>query len=245
MRFLYGRSLISTGTTVQLAGYRYSTEGYHTLQETATKRMTGWLNDSDEVDASGRPVGPRWTSYYNLYNSRRERIELNLSQTLGESSSLYATGTHQTYWHNNTVTDALQAGFSTTYHSLSWTLSYGYSRNSDQPRADRTYFVSLSVPLDALLSHDSGHNAWVNYSVRRDSDGTMTQQAGLSGTALRENNLNWGSHRVTAGRTGAAATSAWPGREPMATSRQVTATRQITGRFATGYQAALSPTAED
>ena len=192
VRFLYGRSLISTGTTVQLAGYRYSTEGFHTLQETATKRMTGWLNDSDEVDAAGRPVARRWTSYYNLYNSRRERIELNISQSLGESSSLYATGTHQTYWHSDATTESLQAGFSNTYHQLSWTLSYGYSRISDHPKADRTYFASLSVPLVALLSHDSGHNIWANYSVRRDADGTMTQQAGLSGTALSENNLNWG-----------------------------------------------------
>lgn len=192
VRFLYGRSLVSTGTTVQLAGYRYSTQGFHTLGETAMKSMSGWLHDTRDVDAAGRPIARQWTQYYNLHDSRRERIELNISQSLGNKGSLYANGSHQTYWHRNVATDSLQVGISSTYRQISWTLSYGYSRVSDQPRPDRTYYLSLSVPFSVFLSHDSGHNIRANYSTRRDADGTMTQQGGFTGTALRENNLSWG-----------------------------------------------------
>lgn len=75
LRFLYGRSLVSTGTTLQLAGYRYSTRGFHTLDDTALKSMAGWTGDSEgAVDAAGRPVKRDWINYYNLNNNKRERL---------------------------------------------------------------------------------------------------------------------------------------------------------------------------
>jgi outer membrane usher protein len=60
IRFLYGRSLVSTGTSFRLAGYRFSTEGFYSLNETALKRMSGWTDDSELVDAAGRPVKDNW-----------------------------------------------------------------------------------------------------------------------------------------------------------------------------------------
>jgi len=38
-----------------LTGYRYSTKGFHTLEETALKGMNGWRYDDDTVDPDGRP----------------------------------------------------------------------------------------------------------------------------------------------------------------------------------------------
>jgi outer membrane usher protein len=75
IRFLYGRSLVSTGTSFRLAGYRFSTEGFYSLNETALKRMSGWTDDSELVDAAGRPVKDNWGSYYNLYSNKRERLQ--------------------------------------------------------------------------------------------------------------------------------------------------------------------------
>ncbi|MBD8109343.1 fimbrial protein FimD [Erwinia persicina] len=195
VRFLYGRSLISTGTTFQLVGYRYSTQGFHTLEETALKGMSGWMYDSDEVDAAGRPVKRNWINHYNLYSNKRERIQASISQRLGDLGSLWLTGSHQTYWQDTASTDSLQAGFSSTLAHVSYSLSYGYSRVSSQPVSDQTLSLSLSIPLDNLLSHgdmtDHHHSMWATYGATRDSEGHLSHQAGLSGTALEGDNLDW------------------------------------------------------
>lgn len=46
-RFLYARSLNTLGTTFQLTGYRYSTRGFYTLQETAVRSLTGSYHDDE------------------------------------------------------------------------------------------------------------------------------------------------------------------------------------------------------
>ncbi len=179
VRFLYSRSLLATGTTFQLAGYRYSTQGFHTLSETAERAMSGWGEEDVEVDAAGRRVRQDWHNYYSLYNSRRQQVTVSVSQSLGTLGSAYVNGSHQTYWQSGASTDSLQVGLSSTFNSVNWSLSWGYSRVSGQPAADRSFYLALSVPLGS-----SGPTPiYVNASANRDSDGNTTMQAGVSGTA--------------------------------------------------------------
>lgn len=194
LRFLYARSLNSLGTTFQLTGYRYSTEGFHTLDETALKGMKGWLYDVDTVDADGRPIKRQYTDYYNLYNNRRAKLQASVSQRLGTLGSVYLSGVRQTYWNMTGSSDSLQAGFSSTLGSVNYSLNYSYSRQSSQPGSDRSVFLSLSVPLSSLLpGNDSSRrrNMYATYSASRSTAGDITHQAGLSGTALEGNNLSW------------------------------------------------------
>ena len=191
LRFLYGRSLVSTGTTFQLVGYRYSTKGFYTLDETALKRMSGWTDNTVDVDAAGRPVERNWVNHYDLYNNKRDRFQANISQRLGDKGSLYLTGTRQTYWNNGSKTNSLQVGFSSVFKRVNYNVSYGYTRYSGQQKADKTLYLTLSVPLDGFLSDRTNRSLWANYSANRDSEGHVTNQAGLSGTVLEGGNLNW------------------------------------------------------
>lgn len=192
MRFLYARSLNSLGTTFQLTGYRYSTQGFHTLDETALKGMTGWRYDTDTVDAEGKPVKRPYTDYYNLYNNKRAKIQASISQRVGDVGSLYLTGIRQTYWNQSGAGDSLQAGFNSTLGSVNYSLTWNYSSEPGQDNADKSLYLSLSVPLDALLSgRRSQHPVYANYSGGRDSNGVITHQAGLSGTALEGDKLGW------------------------------------------------------
>lgn len=193
LRFLYARSLNSLGTTFQLTGYRYSTQGFHTLDETALRGMTGWRFDADTVDAEGKPVKRPYTDYYNLYNNRRARVQASISQRVGDVGSVYLTGVRQTYWNREGAADSLQAGFSSSVGSVNYSLSWSYSRETGQGEADKSLYLSVSVPLDVLLSggERSRHPLYATYSAGRDSDGNITHQAGLSGTALDGNNLGW------------------------------------------------------
>lgn len=195
LRFVYSRSLVSTGTSLELAGYRYSTQGFYTLDESALRQTSGWTYDTTgEVDVAGRPVRPNWINYYDLQHSKRERLQANISQRLGDLGALYLNASRQTYWGNAPATTSMQAGFSSHVGSVSYHLSYGYTRYSGQPQADQTLWLSLSIPLDSLLSGSDGrrtNSMWATYSASRDSDGNVAQQVGLNGTALEQRNLNW------------------------------------------------------
>ncbi|QDI10510.1 Outer membrane usher protein FimD precursor [Klebsiella electrica] len=188
LRFLYGRSLVSTGTTLQLAGYRYSTRGFHTLDDTALKSMAGWTGDSEgAVDAAGRPVKRDWINYYNLNNNKRERLQVSLSQQLGNVGSLSLTGSRQTYWDEVAATSSLQAAFSSSLGRASYNISYAHTRYNGQPRADNVLWFSLSLPLDGWLSQ----NVWATYSTHRGTDGQLSHRAGISGSLPDRENVNW------------------------------------------------------
>ncbi|WP_422387879.1 fimbria/pilus outer membrane usher protein [Erwinia billingiae] len=194
LRFLYARSLNTLGTTFQLTGYRYSTKGFHTLDETALKGMKGWRYDNETLDEQGRPVIQPYTDYYNLYNNKRSKVQASISQRVGDMGSIYLSGVRQTYWNSAGGSDSVQAGFNSSIGSVNYNLSYSYNRESTGQGSDRSAYFSFSVPLDAFLSgnRDSGRNTYATYSAGRDKEGNISHQAGLSGTALAGNKLNWG-----------------------------------------------------
>lgn len=196
VRFLYARSLSDYGTTFSLTGYRYSTRGFHTLDETALKSMSGWLYDYDTLDAEGRPVKRPYTDYYNLYNSKRTQIQANVSQQVGDYGSLYLSGSRQTYWESDNDTTSVQTGYSGSAGPVSYSLSWGYSKATNQPHSDRQLSLSVSVPFSAFVAGDreGWSSMYANYNVSRSGDRTR-HQAGLSGAVLENHNLNWNAQQ--------------------------------------------------
>lgn len=195
MRFLYAHAFNPTGTTFRLTGYRYSTKGFHTLDETALKSMNGRLYDYDGLDSDGKPVTDNYSDYYNLNNTRRARLEANISQRLGDVGSLYLTGVRQTYWNTDRSNNSLQAGFSSMWGPVNYSLNYGYTRqsgNHDQSYSDHNVNLSLSVPLERLFSWEKSRRPmYATLNSSSDGHGNLSQQAGLSGSLLEGNNLDW------------------------------------------------------
>ncbi|MDV0597914.1 MULTISPECIES: fimbrial biogenesis usher protein [unclassified Enterobacter] len=196
LRLLYAKSLNDIGTNFQLLGYRYSTSGYYTLADTTYKKMDGYNSDADNEDNDPNNDHPDWYDYYNLYYTKRGKMQVNISQQLGDYGSLYVSGSQQTYWHTTDKDTLVQVGYSTTWHDISINLSYNYSKSSGQPDADKAVAINLSLPLSKWLSPDqgpdvSGHNAFATYSASQDNHGSVTQNAGISGTLLKDNNLSY------------------------------------------------------
>lgn len=190
LRFLYARSLNALGTTFQLMGYRYSTEGFHTLDETALKGMQGWLYDYNTVDAEGRPVKRPYTDYFNLYNNKREKIQASISQQVGSLGSLYLSGVRQNYWNTSGTSTSLQVGFNGAVKSVSY--SFSLSRSTGLNGSDRAIFASFSIPLDTLYGVSSQrHTLSATYSVNQNADNQISHQASVSGTALEGDRLGW------------------------------------------------------
>lgn len=202
-RFLYSRGFEATGTAFQLAGYRYSTQGFYTLEESSRVIMQGWRGEQQR-DAAGRLIPRPASDWYDLKDNRRERMEVNVTQRVGDSSSLYLTGSRQTWWHGRGASTSLQAGFSSYLGPVSYNLSYNESHIPSPGRTDRSLFLSLSVPLDSLFPW-GGKSTYASFSTGRNGYGEITQQLGLSGTALELHNLNWNvsqSHTSKGGDSG-------------------------------------------
>lgn len=219
VRFLYSRSLLTTGTTFELAGYRYSTQGFHTFSETAERTMSGWNGENVEVDVAGRRVRPDWSQYYNLYNSRRQQVSVSVSQSLGTLGSAYVNGSHQTYWQSGTSTDSLQVGLSSTLHGVNWSIAWGYSRVSGHFRcrwAAQVQTRFMSAPAQTATV-------------------TGIRQRRLPSAARQTVSRYPGpSVRATDAVTATAVTQAWITAAPMAVCQPATVTVATTGRSATG-----------
>ncbi|EKZ3167006.1 TPA: fimbrial biogenesis usher protein [Klebsiella aerogenes] len=191
LRFLYAKSLNDLGTHFQLLGYRYSTSGFYTLDDTAWKRMSGY-NDPQEDDGD-RDTGDD----YNLYYTKRGKVQINLSQQFGHFGSLYVTGSQQSYWHTDeTNNKLLQIGYSDTLAGISWSLSYSSSSTPGEEERDQALALNISLPLSQWLSHGDDitqrrHNVYATFSTSSDGHGGVTQNSGISGTLLDQNNLSY------------------------------------------------------
>lgn len=193
LRFLYAKSLNNWGTNFQLLGYRYSTKGYYTFEDTTHKMMDGYnyMNEDGSEEYT-----PSYSDYYNLYYTKRGQLQLNISQTIGDEGSVYVTASNQSYWHTDETTTLFQVGYSGVWKDINYGLNYSYNKATEQEHADKIYSFNISLPISKWLmpgSNDgSSHNtAYATYNNSIDAEGNMTQQAGVSGTLLSDNNLNY------------------------------------------------------
>ncbi|QXN63147.1 fimbrial biogenesis usher protein [Serratia fonticola] len=199
LRFLYNKALNEWGTNLQLLGYRYSTSGYYALGDTTWRQMSGYKAATDEGIVE---LMPKLTDYYNLAYNKRGRLQMTVTQQVGDNGTFYLTGSHQTYWGVGKADEQLQAGFSGTLEDITYTLSYSLTKNAWQDGRDNMLAFNISIPFSHWLRSDSQsafNRSSVSYSMSDDLSGRMTNQAGVYGTLLEDNNL---SYNVQAGYAG-------------------------------------------
>lgn len=189
LRFLYSHALNSTGTSFRLTGYRYSTKGFFTLEDTALKGMAGWKYDSETFNERGELVPRPVTDYYNLHDNKKHLIQANISQRAGKYGLLYLTGSYQTYWNKPGVTESLQAGYSSSFGQMRYSLSLNRNKVAGFSRPDENIFANISFPLGRRDRNVPP--VYSSLSLSRSKNGSTRHQAGLSGTLLENNNLNW------------------------------------------------------
>ncbi|MBB2284975.1 fimbria/pilus outer membrane usher protein [Escherichia coli] len=164
----------------------------YTLSDTMYKHMDGYeFNDGDDEDT------PMWSRYYNLFYTKRGKLQVNISQQLGEYGSFYLSGSQQTYWHTDQQDRLLQFGYNTQIKDLSLGVSWNYSKSRGQPDADQVFALNFSLPLNLLLprSNDSytrkKNYAWMTSNTSIDNEGHITQNLGLTETLLDDGNLSY------------------------------------------------------
>ncbi|EHM48339.1 fimbrial usher protein [Yokenella regensburgei ATCC 43003] len=209
LRFLYAKSLNRYGTNFQLLGYRYSTEGFFTLDDTTWKTMSGYQYDDKNKDKDGVPD---IISYHNLTMNKRGRFQVNISQSLGDYGSVYVSGSQQSYWGTSDTNTWYQLGYSGGWQGISYSLAWSWNQSVGIPGTDRIATFNLSIPFSLFSGHgyrrDTAFDrAYATVSANRNSNGQNSWQSGVSGTLLEGRNLSYSvtqGHSSSNGYTGSA-----------------------------------------
>ncbi|HGM5490689.1 TPA: fimbria/pilus outer membrane usher protein [Serratia fonticola] len=177
-RIRYSKNLVQTGTNFAIAGYRYSTDGYYSLQEVLDTYR----------DGNSQPLNER----------KRNRSELTVSQNLWDGAgALSLSWVSEDYWNSDRTMRSIGAGYNNSWNGISYGLNYSYNENATANGSngggsgrvydrDQVFAFNVSVPLSRWLS-----NTYATYNLNTSQKGGTTNTVGLNGTALADNNLSW------------------------------------------------------
>ncbi|MBU4632850.1 fimbria/pilus outer membrane usher protein [Pseudomonas chlororaphis] len=183
LRLTYSKNILSTGSNFAVAATRFSTEGY--LDFNNAVQLLDAERNSLDTSLFGRP---------------RSRVSLTANQSLGDWGQVAFSGFTQNYW--NLPGSDVQYQFS--YNKQVNQVSYGVSANRSRVGLgdmQNNLLFTVSMPLEF---GSSVNRPQLSARVMRDTNGHLSEQATLSGTAGEDRRYSYG---VTAGHEGATRTN--------------------------------------
>lgn len=205
MRLTWSDMLSASHTRVRVAAYRYSTRGFLSLTEAAIARA--WVRrgvDTFVLQTRSRPTlngmpnlahraalnRPQAVDAFvprGLFH-QRNRFTLSLSQPLSHGGgSLYANVSFRDYWNHDRHDTSFQLGYNNHVGRVSYGISTSRTR-SPVGRFDNRIYVHFSLPLGS-----DPHTPTFAANIDHDSHDRTREQAMLTGSAGRYNQLNWGA----------------------------------------------------
>ncbi|MFG6652989.1 fimbria/pilus outer membrane usher protein [Scandinavium sp. M-37] len=176
-RVRYSKTLQQTNTDVSVAGYKFSTRGYLSFQDF----LNNWDADNSSIN-DGR---------------ERNRYDVTISQNMS-FGTLSLSMFDESYW-NSEHANSLNVGFSSAWGPVSYSLNYAHTKNAsgysneteDDGENDDVFSLNLSVPFSAFSHSDLAQSMSVNYAMNSSKNGDTTHNMGISGSALKDNQLSW------------------------------------------------------
>lgn len=168
-RIRYAKSLLSTGTSFNLAAYRYSTKNFYSFAD--------FNNSSYQLKDGQVP----WA-----LDRQRSSFQLNINQQLGSLGALYLSGSRNDYWGKDRVMNTLSAGYNGSYRGVGYGLAYSIDRvkgDGSWPE-NRQLSLNMQVPLSLFGGANALSRAYASYQASHNSQGQVQQQAGITGNAL-------------------------------------------------------------
>lgn len=180
-RLTYSNHLAESGTNFSLAAYRYSTDGYLSLAE-------GMRLRESLAAGAGLDELPR----------QRTRLDLNISQTLGEGrGSLYVVGSSSRYWNRAQESTSFNLGYNNSFRRASYSLSAQRTRVSyvgvggitdPSGRLDTSVNFQVTLPLGQA---PRAPNLTTSYTHR--NNGRDNTRLGVTGTVGQERAVSYGA----------------------------------------------------
>ncbi len=185
----YSKTIQPTNTTIALAGYRFSTEGYRDLADVIALRKS--IKDG--------------TPFQSSTYKERSRVTLSLNQSLAEYGSLFISGSAQSYRDDRADDYQLQLGYGKAFRNgvslnvsvarqkrgLTYSANaseniggmFGSQNNND---TETSYGISLTMPLGKI--RDNQQNLMLNYTGDQHHN---AYQTALSGSLDQKSSLNY------------------------------------------------------
>jgi len=182
-RISYSKLVPGSNTNFSVAAYRYSTARFYSLRDAIYAR------NSNEAIAA-------------LYDYRtRSRLQLNINQPVGKSSSLYISGSSQNYWGGAKGYDLqYQVGFNSSYKRISYSLYAQRSRLQDAHISTQVG-VNLTIPLGRADSNQHHMFDYLTTNLSSSSGGDSTLQTTATGNTTGATPVNYGinASRIVSG----------------------------------------------
>ncbi|WP_193162841.1 fimbria/pilus outer membrane usher protein [Enterobacter ludwigii] len=180
-RLRYSKNMLTTGTSVDLATYRYSTRNYYSFSDANSQGYS--LNS--------------WSAPWAM-NRQRSSWQVTLSQQLPASlGSVYVTGSRSEYWGDEGTDTSMRAGYGTSIKGVSLSVNYDVDRMQERDNSwpeNRQLSMNVSVPFSLFSPWEGLRSINSNYSMTHDNKGRVTQQAGVSGSLL-DGRLGYGANQ--------------------------------------------------
>lgn len=177
-RVKYSKSMTTIGTTLNLAAYRYNSEGYYSFNDVNNRYA------DDE------------TAFVWL-KRRRNSWQGTLSQSFDSWGRVHLTAQRDDYWGNSETTDRLTVGYNNSWRGVTYGVNYSqdYTHNNSerlsgvQKNKQKNNMVSLnvSVPMRLFMGGRDAmaqNNMYLTMNSSLDNRGQNRNAVGLSGSAL-------------------------------------------------------------
>lgn len=163
-RLAYSRRFAATDTYVSLGAYRYSTDGYLTLNDATRLRQD--IGEGLDGHAIAR---------------QRSRLDLSLNQPLGaRGGTLFASGSSVDYWNLRQRRTNFSVGYSNTLGPASYSVSVQRSRERAAPgqpvREGNSAHLNVTLPLGSRSNAPR-----MTAALSRRAEGRDDTRVGVSG----------------------------------------------------------------
>lgn len=169
-RVRYSKSLLSTGTSVDLTTLRYSTEHFYNFSEYNSQ---GYNLEED--------LNP-WT-----LQRRRSSFKTQISQQLGQYGTLRLQANRDDYWGNSKTLTGVSFGYTGNMKGVNFGINYNIDRMKDlsgQWPENRQVSINMSIPFRIFGYDDALESIYATSTITHDNHGRTQNQIGLSGSML-------------------------------------------------------------
>ncbi|HAT1515441.1 TPA: fimbrial biogenesis outer membrane usher protein [Morganella morganii] len=169
-RLRYSKSLISTGTSVDLTALRYSTEHYYNFSE--------FNSQGYNLEEGLSP----WT-----LQRRRSSFQTQLSQQLGGYGTLRFRANRDDYWGSDKTLIGMSLGYSNNIKGVGIGVNYNIDRMKDTHGhwpENRQISANVSIPFRIFGYSDSLQSMYATASISHDNQGRTQNSIGVSGNMM-------------------------------------------------------------
>lgn len=170
-RVRYSKSMMTTGTSIDLTALRYSSRSYFSFA------------DFNNYDRRLKDDVAPW-----LNQRQRASFTTAISQSLGNYGSIFLSGSISDYWEIDREVRQLSMGYNGNFNKINYSLRYSIDRikgRSSWPE-NRQISLNISVPFSIFSNHALARNMSSSYMFTQDNKHRTTNMLSVNGTLLND-----------------------------------------------------------